>query len=147
LKGSKSYNVTETGKEPQFSKNLRPISLLSTIGKLFEKVILKTVEKHIEERGLFNASQFGFRARHITTIQCINPTDHVTLNFNNSMSTVVVFLDTENPFYTTWHSGLLYKLSISEFSTSMIKLISSSLSQGKFSVSVEGKISRQGKCK
>jgi hypothetical protein len=38
------------------------------MGKLFEKVILKLLQKHIEEKGLLNASQFGFRARHSTTL-------------------------------------------------------------------------------
>jgi hypothetical protein len=68
---------------------------MSTTGKVFEKVILKIFQKHIEERGLLNASQFGFRARHSTTLQCMRLTDHVTLNFNNKMSTAAVFLDIE----------------------------------------------------
>jgi retron-type reverse transcriptase len=67
-------------------------------------------------------------------------TDHVTLNFNNNMSTAAVFLDIEKAFDTTWHSGLLYKLSNMEFSTNLIKLISSFLSQRKFCVSVEGEM-------
>jgi hypothetical protein len=36
--------------------------------------------------------------------------DHMTLNFNNRMSTAAVFLDIEKAFDTTWHSGLLYKM-------------------------------------
>jgi retron-type reverse transcriptase len=52
-----------------------------------------------------------------------------------------VFLDIEKAFDTTWHSGLLYKLSNLEFSKSLIKLIGSFLSQRKFSVSVEGEMS------
>jgi hypothetical protein len=66
---------------------------LSTRGKLVEKVILKIVQRHVEERGLLNASQFGFRARHSTTLQCMRLTDHITLNFNNNICTVAVFLD------------------------------------------------------
>jgi hypothetical protein len=46
----------------------------------------------------------------------------MTLTFNN-MPTAVVFLDIEKAFDTTWHNGLLYKLS-----ASLIKLISSFLS-------------------
>jgi hypothetical protein len=66
--------------------------------------------------------------------------DHVTLNFNNNMSTAAVFLDIEKTFDTTWHSNLLYKLSQPEFSTSLIKLIASSfLTDRKFKVLVEGK--------
>jgi hypothetical protein len=67
--------------------------------------------------------------------------DHVTLNFNNKMSTAAVFLDIEKAFDTTWHSGLLYKLFKLEFSTNLIKLLGSFVSQRKFRVSVEGKIS------
>jgi retron-type reverse transcriptase len=68
-------------------------------------------------------------------------TDHMTLNFNNKMSMPVVFLDIEKAFDTTWHSGLLYKMSKFEFSTHLIQLISSFLSERKFRVSVEGKMS------
>jgi hypothetical protein len=48
-----------------------------------------------------------------------------------------VFLNIEKAFDTIWHSGLLYKLSKLEFSISLIKLISSFLSQRKFGVSLE----------
>jgi hypothetical protein len=68
-------------------------------------------------------------------------TDHVTLNLNNSMSTAAVFLDIEKAFDTTLHNGLLYKLSKMNFSARLIKLISSFLSNRKFSVSVEGEMS------
>jgi hypothetical protein len=67
--------------------------------------------------------------------------DHVTLHFNNKMSTAAVFLDIEKAFDTTWHTGLLYKLGKMEFSINLIKLISSFLSQRKFRVSVEGELS------
>jgi hypothetical protein len=58
--------------------------------------------------------------------------DHVTLNFNNTMSTAAVFLDIEKAFDIIWHTGLLYILSKLEFAASLIKLISSFLSQRKF---------------
>jgi hypothetical protein len=52
-----------------------------------------------------------------------------------------VFLDIEKAFDTTWHNSLLYKLSKCGFSASLIKPISSFLSNRKFSVSVEGEMS------
>jgi hypothetical protein len=67
-------------------------------GKLFKKVILKIVQRYIQERGLLNASQFGFHACHSTTLQWMRLMDHVTLNFNKNMSTAAVFLDTEKAF-------------------------------------------------
>jgi hypothetical protein len=116
---------------------------LSTTGKLLEKLILRTIQKHIEERYLPNASQFGFRADPSTTLQCtrIRLAGHVTLNLNNNMSTAAVFLDIAKVFDTTWHSGLLYKLSELEFSKSLNKLIASFLTCRKCKVLVEGEFS------
>jgi hypothetical protein len=51
--------------------------------------------------------------------------DQVTLNFNSNMSTAAVFLDIEKAFDTSWHPGLLYKLSKMHFWATLIKLISS----------------------
>jgi hypothetical protein len=68
-KKAKIITLPKPGKDPKFPQNLCLISFLPTMGKLFEKVILKLVQKHIEERGLLNANQFGFRARHSTTLQ------------------------------------------------------------------------------
>jgi hypothetical protein len=79
----KVITLPKPSKDPKCPQNLRPISLLSTTGKLFEKINLKIVQRYIEGKGLLNASQFGFRARHNTTFQCMRLTDHVTLNFNN----------------------------------------------------------------
>jgi hypothetical protein len=68
-------------------------------------------------------------------------TDHATLNLKNKTSTAAVILDIEIVFDTTWHPGLLYKLSKLVFSTNLIKLLGSFLSQRKFRVSVEGEMS------
>jgi hypothetical protein len=57
------------------------------------------------------------------------------------MSTAAVFLDIEKAFDTTWHYGILYKLSKLEFSTNLIKLLGSFLSQRKFRFSVGGEMS------
>jgi hypothetical protein len=94
---SGSYNVPKLGKDPKFPHNLRSISVLSTTDKLFEKVILKIVQKHIEVRGLLNTSKFGFRARHSAKLQYMRLTDNATLDFNNNMSKAAVLLDIEKP--------------------------------------------------
>jgi hypothetical protein len=128
-KEAKVVALPKPHKDPKLPKNLRPISILPLTGKLFEKVILQTVQKHIRESHLLNASQFGFRAGHSSTLQCMRLADYVTLSFSNKMSTAAVFLDIEKASDTTWHPGLLYKLSKLNFSTRIIKLISSFLSQ------------------
>jgi hypothetical protein len=142
LEGRKNHNPAET---QNFPKTYRPISLLCTTGKLFERLIIRTIQKHAEERNLLNASQFGFRAGHRATLQCVMLADHVTLNFSTNISTVAVFSYIEKAFDTTWHSALLYNLSEIQFSTSLIKLITSFLTDRKFKFSLEGDFLRQEK--
>jgi hypothetical protein len=90
--------------------------------QIIKKVILNIVQKHNEEISLLNTSKIGVRARQSTTLQYMRLMDHETLIFNNA----AVFLDIKKAFDTTWHSGLLQDLSKLKFSTSLIKLISSS---------------------
>jgi hypothetical protein len=56
------------------------------------------------------------------------------------MSTAAVFLDIEKAFHTTWHPGLVYKLSKSQFPICLIKLLAYFLSNRKFKDSVKGQI-------
>jgi hypothetical protein len=67
---AKTITLPKAGTDPKLPHNLHPISLFSTTGKLFEKVIPKRVQRHIDEKGLLNAYQSLFRARHSTTLQC-----------------------------------------------------------------------------
>jgi hypothetical protein len=140
-KEAKVVALPTPSKDSKFLQNLRPISLLPSAGKVSEKLILEIVKSHIGERKLINVSQFRFRACHSTTLQCMRLADHVTLHFNNNMSTVAVFLDIEKAFDTTWHPGLLYRLSKLQFSNNLLQLISSFLSQRNFRVWVEGEMS------
>jgi hypothetical protein len=105
-------------RNPARTQNLRPISLLSTTGKLFEKVILKTVQGTLKKE----ACLMPLTARQL---HCMRLTEHVTLNFNNNMSTDAVLLSIEKASNKIWHFGLLYKSSELKFATFFIKLINS----------------------
>jgi hypothetical protein len=94
--------------KPVSTQNLLPIILLSTTGKLFEKVIRKIFPRHIEETYLLNANQFGFRECHSSTLHYMRLTDHVTLNFSNNMSTAAVFIVDKAFDRTLLHVGLLF---------------------------------------
>lgn len=48
----------------------RPICLLETAGKLFERIIKRRLEKHLEENGDLNEKHFGFR-RGLSTVDVI----------------------------------------------------------------------------
>jgi hypothetical protein len=61
--------MLKPGKDPTLHSSYRPISLLDTVGKLFEKILLARVLRGVSERGLLCDSSMGFdpgTARHYT---------------------------------------------------------------------------------
>ena len=44
------------------AKNYRPISPLSEVGKVFEKLVNSKIVNHLEKCGVFNNFQYGFRS-------------------------------------------------------------------------------------
>jgi hypothetical protein len=53
-KEAKIITLPKLGKDPKFPQNLCLISLLSTTGKPFEKLILRIIKNHTEEVNLLN---------------------------------------------------------------------------------------------
>ena len=48
------------------AKNNRPISLLSVVSKVFEKLVNNRIVDHLEKCGLFSDFQYGFRSSRLT---------------------------------------------------------------------------------
>ena len=90
--------------QQQFS--YRPISLLDTIGKLFEKILLARILHVVNERRLLRDEQFGFRPRHSTSLQLAR-LERITRNFSEKRLTGAVFLDVAKAFDTVWIDSLL----------------------------------------
>ena len=51
----------------QSPSNYRPITLLSSIGKLFTKILSKRITEWAEDHALLTEAQFGFRPTYSTT--------------------------------------------------------------------------------
>jgi hypothetical protein len=86
-----------------------PISLLDTVGKLSEKILLARVLREVSERGLLRNEQFGLRTSH-STLQLVRLVERVNRNVDERRLTGAVFLDVAKAFHTVWVKGLLYNL-------------------------------------
>jgi hypothetical protein len=60
-KKAKFITLPKPGKDPKFSPNLRPISHLSTTGKVFENLILRTIQNPL--RGKTYQMQVSFASQ------------------------------------------------------------------------------------
>ncbi|GBP30960.1 Probable RNA-directed DNA polymerase from transposon BS [Eumeta japonica] len=88
----------------------RPISLLSGLGKVFEKILKTRLSDHLLGKGLIIDEQFGFRPAHSCPQQVLRLVEYVSEGFETERSTVAVFFDVAKAFDRVWHAGLIYKL-------------------------------------
>lgn len=128
-------------KDPKIASNYRPISLLPTMSKVLEKIILYRIKDHENIKNEIIDEQFGFRESHSTTLQLATITDQITKNFNYNKITAMLNLDIEKAFDTVWHEGLIYKLIKINFPPHLIKIIHSYLTNRTFQVRVEKTLS------
>ena len=109
-------------------KNYRPVSLLSVVSKVFEKLVNNRIVDHLEKCGLFSDFQYGFRSCRSTADLLTVVSDRIPRAFNSSWATRAVTLDIFKAFDRVWCAGLLHKLKSYGISGQIFGLISSFLS-------------------
>ena len=91
----KSANVIPVFKKGDKSEvnNYRPISLISNISKIIEKLIHRRLNSFLEQNNIFYPSQFGFRDRHSTSHALIEITDKIMKDCDQGLFACGVYLD------------------------------------------------------
>jgi hypothetical protein len=123
-KHARVVSILKPGTDPALPSSYRPISLLDIVGKLLEKILLNGVLKEVNKSGLLRDEQFGFRPRLSTTLQLARFVEKVNKNLEERRLTGAVFLDVAKAFDTVWAEGLLYKLTVLNFPSYLVKTIS-----------------------
>lgn len=90
--------------------NYRPISIICSVIKIFEKIIFKQLFRYVNEFSILSPNQSGFRSNHSTTTALVKFTNDVASSMDKNMSTGAIFIDLTKAFDLVDHYILLDKL-------------------------------------
>ena len=122
--------------------NYRPISLLSVVGKVFEKLVAEAICKHLYENHLLSDKQFGFRPGRSTADLLLLLSKDWQDALDEGMDTLVVALDIAGAFDRVWHAGLIAKLRAKGIQGDLLSLLEDYLQGRTLRVVINGQSSR-----
>ena len=96
--------------DPRLMNNYRPISLLSRVSKILEKIMYRRLTRFLIQRNFFYDLQFGFRKNYSTSDAITIMTNKISKAFDRKEMTLSIFLDLFKAFDSINHSILLHKL-------------------------------------
>ena len=146
LKLAKVVPVFKKNEANQIS-NYRPISLLPTFSKIFEKVAFSQMYEYLTENNILFNSQHGFRSNHSTETAAIEFIDHIKSEISRKHTPISIFLDLSRAFDTVDHSILLNKLGHYGFAGSELRWFESYLTNRSQYVTWDGIKSETMPCK
>ena len=133
--------ILKQDKEPTLPSSYRPITLLSCLCKLLEKMICDRLVYHMETDGHISPTQSGYRIRRSTVDPIIGLEHEIRTGIAKSETTVVVFFDLKAAFDSVDHTLLLKTLAQKEIGGTMLKWLNEFLSNRKIQVILENKFS------
>ena len=81
--------------------NYRPISLLPTISKIFERVMYTQLYSYFNVNNLLSDQQYSFRSQHSTELACVKLVDYILKEIDNIRDIKIpasIFLDLSKAF-------------------------------------------------
>ena len=93
--------------DPMMFNHYRPVSLLCTLSKVFEKIMYNRLIKFLDKFSILYEYQFGFRRKRSAHMALISLIDKLTQAIENGEYVIGVFLDFSKAFDTVDHKIIL----------------------------------------
>jgi len=100
----------EKKKNAAAPEHYRPISILSTLSKIFEKFIARQIVNHLKTHKLLTEYQSGFREKHSCTTAMLKIVEDIREKYDKGEITILVLLDFSKAFDSLNFETLLIKL-------------------------------------
>jgi hypothetical protein len=125
--------IHKSGKNKNSPSSYRPISLLPTLSKILERIMLRRMKPYLK---IIPLHQFGFKPLHSTCHQLQRISEIIIKGFKKKECTFTVFLDVAQAFDKVWHQGLLQKLAKLNLPTYFYNIIRSFITNHSFQVRI-----------
>lgn len=109
----------------------RPISLLATHSKLFEKLVLNRIKYWAETNNIVPVEQSGFRSRCLLATRVLSIYQEITNSMAANVPTLAIYVDYQKAYDRVWHAALVTKLWKLGMPLSMLKMVVSWLGNRK----------------
>ena len=116
---------------PTKLKDYRPISLLTTLSKIFEKLVSDQMKKHFLDNSLMNKNQSGYKPHHSCTTALLHISDYIYDAMDNGEIVFLVLLDYSKAFDLANHNLIIAKLRALGFDESALDWLKSYLDNRK----------------
>ena len=122
-------------------KNRRPISITSCIMRLFERLILRRLQSHLDKEKILVTSQSGFRKNRSTRDNLVYLVQKSKESFNRGRNVLAIFFDIEAAFDKVWHNGLIYKLIQARVPYYIVRFMITFLENRRFRIKINNEYS------
>jgi len=102
--------LKKSGLDPNISQHYRPVSNLSFVSKLLEKVVADQLINHLNVHGCLDKYQSAYRVGFSTETALLCVVNDILLNLNSGNLVLLVLLDLSAAFDTINHQLLLNRL-------------------------------------
>ena len=126
------------------AENYRPISLISHLCKLFERIIVKKLTAYLEEADLYNEEQHGFRKGRSCLSQLLEHHQKILAALEQHRGVDVVYLDFAKAFDKVDYNILMWKLKSIGVCGKVLEWIGDFLVGRTQSIKVSGQLSSRG---
>lgn len=140
FRAAKVIAIKKPGKDGSEASHYRPISLLSVVYKLLERMLLNRIQPLIDK--VTPLHQAGFRKNRSCCDQVLALTSFIEAGYQHKLKTAVAFVDLTAAFDTVWRHGLLLKFAEVIPCQKLVNLMDSMLSNRRFQVFLGDKGSR-----
>jgi hypothetical protein len=136
----KKANVSPIHKKDSRSVvgNYRPISLLSTLGKVQERIVYRRLYRFLSDNNLLTPKNSGFKEKDSAIYQLISIVDKIYRALEDGKDISMVFLDVSKAFDKVWHLGLLHKLKTNGIDGKLFEWLEDYLTNRMISVVING---------